>query len=280
MKKLLFMAGIACGMRILAQDSIGVMTPGPNPCAGVHSDNAADKRPIPYTHLREADVAWEKRIWREIDLREKQNLFLYYPVEPNPCRKSLFQVINKGVQSGQITAFADEEFQVPYSKVEARSKTVKLDSLERIYYDAEGVEHSDMIAVTDSTGIFRRVLKYRVKEDWFFDKQKSTLDVRIVGIAAYEWIEEKEAYKELYWVYFPSCRPLLAANETFNAFNDKEGRSFDEVFWKRQFSSVIVKESNVYDRFIGEYAKGIDALAESDNIKMDIFTWEHDLWQF
>jgi gliding motility associated protien GldN len=268
-------------MNSTAQEALpGVYNPPANPCAGIYYSNTADKRPIPYTHLREADVAWEKRVWREIDLREKQNQFLYYPLEPNPCRQSLFQVINRGILSGEVIAFADEEFQVPYSKAEARSKVVKLDTLERIIYDEKGEEHSEMVAVSDSTSIARRILKYRLKEDWFFDKQKSTLEVRVIGIAAYEWIEEKEAYKELYWVYFPACRPLFAATETFNPRNDKEGRSFDEVFCKRQFSSVVVKESNVYDRFINEYAKGIDALTESDNIKMDIFTWEHDLWHF
>jgi gliding motility associated protien GldN len=258
----------------------GVFNTAANPCAGLYSENTGSKKPVPYTHLREADVAWEKRVWREIDLREKQNQFLYYPLEPNPCRASLFQALNKSIFTGEVIAFADEEFMVPYSAAEVRGKIVKVDTLDRITYDINGEEKHESVPVADSTSVARRILKYRLKEDWFFDRQKSTLEVRIIGIAVYEWVEEKEVFKELYWVYFPTCRPMFAATETFNTRNDKEGRSYDEVFLKRQFSSVVIKESNVYDRYISEYAKGIDALSESDNIKMDIFSWEHDLWHF
>jgi hypothetical protein len=84
----------------------------------------------------------------------------------------------------------------------------------------------------------------------------------------------------LFWVYFPACRPYFAINDVYNFKNDSERRSLDDIFWKRQFASAIVKESNVYDRFINEYQKGIDALVESDNIKGQIFKWEHDLWNY
>jgi hypothetical protein len=49
---------------------------------------------------------------------------------------------------------------------------------------------------------------------------------------------------------------------------------------KRDFNSLIIKESNVYDRYIYQYMKGIDALTEADDIKMDLFDWEHDLWNY
>ena len=36
-------------------------------------ENTTNRRFIPYTFLREADVQWTKRVWRRIDLREKIN---------------------------------------------------------------------------------------------------------------------------------------------------------------------------------------------------------------
>lgn len=257
-----------------------IYDPAPDPCATFSKHHAQDKKPVQYTSIREADVAWEKRIWREIDLREKQNLKYYYPLELNACYQSLFQVLSTHVLSGELVAFKDDEFIVPYERAEIRNLLVKKDTIPQYTVDDKGEEITIMLPVADSTSIYRRVLKYRLKEDWFFNKQTSTLETRIIGIGAYEYIEEKEAYRELFWVYFPACRSVLARSMAFNPRNDNEFRSFDELFWKRDFSSLIVKESNVYDRYIIEYMKGIDALTEADDIKMDMFDWEHDLWHY
>ncbi|MBL7917566.1 MAG: hypothetical protein JNM96_04155 [Bacteroidia bacterium] len=84
----------------------------------------------------------------------------------------------------------------------------------------------------------------------------------------------------MFWVYFPACRNVFANTYAYNTRNDNEYRSFDELFHKRDFSSIIIKESNVYDRYIGEYSNGIDALSEAEEIKTDLFNWEHDLWNY
>jgi len=260
-------------------ESPGVLNP-PNPCDVYDKENIDNRRPIQYTYLKESDVMWEKRVWRDIDMREKQNLPLYYPIELNACRTSLFQALTKNILTGNIIAFADEVFLRPYELSAIRKRLVTLDTIDEIIYKPDGTEVSVRVPVADSTSIYARVLRFRLKEDWFFDKQKSTLEARIIGLAAYEYDAEKEGFKELFWVYFPSCRPYFARNDVYNFKNDAERRSFDDIFWKRQFSSVIVKESNVYDRYINEYEKGIGALLESDKIKMNLFTWEHDLWNY
>jgi gliding motility associated protien GldN len=252
-----------------------------NPCDIYDKQNIGSRRPINYTSLREGDVAWEKRVWRDIDMRDKQNQPLYYPLEYNACRSSLFQTITRQILNGNIIAFKDEDFLIPYNDAEIKNKLVKRDTVPQIVYDELGNElPSIMVPTVDSVSIFERVLKFRVKEDWYFDRQKSSLEVRIVGLAAIEYNEERDYYRELYWVYFPSCRPYFARNDVYNFKNDAERRSLDDIFWKRQFTSTIVKESNVQDRYIDQYQKGIDALVEADKIKMNIFTWDHDLWNY
>jgi gliding motility associated protien GldN len=262
-----------------------IFEPGPpsdaNPCGVYDKENIGNRRPINYTSLREGDVAWEKRVWRDIDMREKQNQPLYYPLEYNACRSSLFQTITRQILNGTIIAFKDEDFLIPYNDAEIRNKLIKRDTVPQITYDEFGEELPEiMVPTVDSTSIYERVLRFRVKEDWYFDRQKSSLEVRIIGLAAIEYNEERDYYRELYWVYFPSCRPYFARNDVYNFKNDAERRSLDDIFWKRQFTSTIVKESNVYDRSIDQYQHGIDALVEADKIKMNIFTWEHDLWNY
>jgi gliding motility associated protien GldN len=123
-----------------------------------------------------------------------------------------------------------------------------------------------------------------VKEDWFFDKQRSVMDVRIIGLCPIQEIldenGELKGMKPLFWVYFPECRKLFANNEVYNRWNDAERRTYEDVFFKRLFGSYIYKESNVYDRNIQQYAKGMDGLLEAERIKNDLFNIEHDLWEY
>jgi gliding motility associated protien GldN len=264
--------------RINAQQ--GVFKPGDYRDGVYEKENSVNRRFIPYTFLREADVAYKKRIWRDIDLRDKINLPLYYPTnyESSETRISLFQVLKKYAISGQIIAFSDEQFLIPLQISDVKTKFSKCDSIEESSFDANGNEIITKVWNCDSLSILRNILKYRLKEDWFFDKQRSVLDVRILGIQANLYVEDKETFKDLFWVYYPACRPFFAKHEVFNPRNPAENRTFEDIFWKRQFNSTIVKEENVYDRMLLEYLRGIDNLLEAERIKNDLFKWEHDLW--
>lgn len=281
---LFYLAVIAifCSATVYGQG--GIFQPGDYKDGIYDKENSVNRRFIPYTHLREADVTWEKRVWRQIDVREKINQTLYFPVDPVVSRVSFLQLLTKYILSGQIIAFRDEEFQDPYERAQIREKLVIIgDSTDQSKFLEDGSEVIERVAGTiDSTWMFENFGSIDVKEDWFFDKQKSSLEVRILGLginASKKGKEELGAFNQFY-VYFPACRPFFAKHEVFNVKNDSERRTFEDIFWKRQFASTVTKESNVYDRSIIDYSKGIDALLESDRVKADIFRLEHDLWQF
>ena len=263
---------------------VGIFTPGDYKDGIYEKENATNRRFIPYTHLREADVAWEKRTWRRIDMREKTNQPLYYPKEIVVSRISFLQMLTKYILSGQIMAFSDEEFQVPFEKSAIRDKMVlREDSADQDQFDKDGNQYTVKVAgAVDSTWMYENFATVDLKEDWFFDKQKSVLEVRILGIGINAYKKGKEDLGPVpqFWVYFPACRPYFAKHEVYNTKNDSERRTFEDIFWKRQFASTVYKETNVYDREIDGYSKGLDALLESDRIKGDIFKWEHDLWHF
>lgn len=279
---LLMLIVLTSAFNSIAQQS--VFQPGDYRDGIYEKENSTNRKFIPYTHLREADVAWEKRVWRRLDMREKQNQQLYYPTLPVVSRISLMQLIQKYVLSGAIIPFADEEFLQPIELSVIRDKMViREDSADVEEYDAEG--NSFMVkkpGAVDSTWTYEFFSSLGLKEDWFFDKQKSVLEVRILAMEFNVINPKKVDLGEfpLFYTYFPACRPFLAKHEVYNAKNDSERRTFEDIFWKRQFSSVVTKETNVYDRTIDRYSKGIDALLESDRIKNDIFRWEHDLWHF
>jgi len=88
-------------------------------------------------------------------------------------------------------------------------------------------------------------------------------------------------FSPLFWVYFPEARKVLINAEVFNSVkNDAERRTYDDIFWKRMFSSTIIKESNPADRKVSEYMIGLDGLLEAERIKAEIFNIEHDLWEY
>ena len=283
LKSILFIAIIAfTAINIHAQP--GVFQPGDYRDGIYDKENSTNRRFIPYTHLREADVSWEKRVWRRLDMREKQNQQLYDPIEAVVSRISFAQLLIKYILTGEIKAFKDEEFLIPLELSSIRKSIVlQEDSADVEEFDKDG--NSFMVkkpGLTDSTWIYENFTSLELKEDWFFDKQKSVLEVRILSMGVNVLKPKKEDLGpfNLFWVYFPACRPYFAKHEVYNAKNDAERRTFEDIFWKRQFSSIAYKETNVFDREIERYSKGIDALLESDRIKNDIFRWEHDLWHF
>jgi gliding motility associated protien GldN len=254
---------------------------GPDPCA---NDRISRPFPMRQPYLREANVMWSKRIWRVIDLREKMNLALYYPMETQFCLQSLFDVLKCAVLEGDLKAFAnpvfDDEFSSPMTRSEISSLLVSWDST----HQSEDVNDPGNYISTPlkkeitSAGI----RQYWIKEDWFFDGERSVMEVRIIGICPLsEKVSESGeviGVKPLFWIYFPDARPYLAKAAVFNFHNDSGRMSFDELFVKRRFASYIYKESNVYNRQIRDYKAGLDALLESEAIAEEIFHYEEDLW--
>ncbi len=250
-------------------------------------EHTKTQRVVPYPHLREADVMWARRVWRTLDLREKLNHPLYYPTEPINDRKSLFDVIKQGLLvDGSITAYdagpllTDDEFRKPLLASELKDIFTRVDT---VY--TEDLNSGEMVATVQETVLETRDIKmYKIKEDWIFDKQRSTMDIRILGIAPMQEKRgedgEVRGYAPIFWLYYPELRYVLVNWDVFNRENDAERRSFESIFWKRQFSSYITKWSNVYDRQLSDYKTGIDGLLEGEEIKQSLFEFEHDLWNF
>lgn len=290
---------------------------GQLPSTGVSPSNVLDglyvqqhiptKKVVSYAPLREADVMWSKRVWRTIDVQQKLNFPLFYPREPLTDRMALWDIIKYGIEEeGSLTPYElngdgkfdfDGEFLYPLTSngnpndtayitsrdnlLYSTSTVIKLDENGEPALDNDGYEEY----ITDKNAITAdQIVKYYVKEDWFFDKQRSVMDVRIIGISPVikeydENGEMKEGEKQLFWLYFPECRYVFQNYFVYNRKNDAQRMSFDDLFWKRMFTSFIHKESNVYDREIGRYENiGVKALLESERIKNEMLIIEHDLW--
>jgi gliding motility associated protien GldN len=240
-----------------------------------------ERRVVPYSPIREADMMWSRTVWRKLDLREKLNLPLYFPIERISERRSLIQVIFDGVKEGSLAAFSpiSESFERQLTLEEISGLLVGTDTIMVEDPDMEGRFLSKKVkAELDLASI----TELRIKEEWFFDRQRSVLDVRIVGLLPVkkEIIDDEVRSKPLFWIYFPEARAVFANAAIFNRHNDAARISLDDIFSKRMFSSYIYKESNVYDRTIADYSLGQDALLEADKIKKSLIEMEADYWEY
>ncbi|MES2619299.1 MAG: gliding motility protein GldN [Bacteroidota bacterium] len=238
-----------------------------------------EKEVIPYDYIREADVFWAKRIWRIVDVREKMNLPFKYP------QQSLAEIVHTAAKNGELTVYDNntangDQFKQVLSVEDAKKLGERTDTVMQI--NPITLEEESVIQSTEFDP--GKVVKYKLKEDWFFDEETSTQMCRIIGIApVMEDFDMSGNYRgdmTMYWVYYPDLRPILAKYEVFNPKNDAVRLSWEDLFEARIFESYIYKESNVYDRNIIEYATGMDALLESDVIKQRMFENEHDLWNY
>jgi gliding motility associated protien GldN len=243
------------------------------------------KKPVPYPPLRQADVIYKKRIWQKIDLREKMNQPFYYPIKPHIGWKSFMTTIVDALRAGELTAYddrIDDEFTVPltWADIELRLKGA-VDSIKQ--YDQAGIYTGTKATYPDEYQE-GEVKMLKVKEVWYFDKQRSQMMVRILGLGPVrEYVDSQTQQKtesQLFWIYFPDSRPILAKSMVFNRKNSGARLTYDDVFFKRFFSSYVYKEENVYDRDISQYALGMDALLESNRIKGEVFEMEQGMWEY
>jgi gliding motility associated protien GldN len=233
---------------------------------------------IPYDHVREADVIWSKRIWRVIDCKEKVNLPFVHP------KMGFVKVVHDAAKKGELQVYnpgeIGETFKETISTQEVQNIGVRNDTISRINIET-GIEER---VATFNDFDPSSVTKLRLKEDWFFDKETSTMLVRIIGLAL---IREKTSEagdvlgdEVMYWVYYPDLRTVLSQHPVYNIKNDAATMSWEDLFEIRYFSSYIMKESNAYDRRIKDYAAGLDLLYESDRIQNEIRNYESDLWEY
>lgn len=243
----------------------------------VKKETMKERRVLDYQPVRESDILWERRIWRIIDVREKMNLPFAYPEEP------FFRILSDAAVKGDLPVYSvdDDKFTKRLSTDDVLSMMSKADTI--VTFDPETYEEKIEVVRNDIN--WADVKRFRIKEVWFFDKETSTMQVRILGIAPLIDVRDNDGNfryeKAMFWVYYPQARNLLARHRVFTlGGNTNATISWEDFLELRYFSSFIIKESNVYDRRIEDYARGVDALWESERIKNAIFNFEQDLWQY
>lgn len=267
-------------------------------------DSLDNDKPLPYGYVGDRDVLLARKVWEVIDLDQRINFPMYFPIEDNigSDRRSLFSVLISAIKDGSLTQVYDDSYF-------SRKKTG--DDIQSVFFfkelndygreimnqnpgkteeqlKAKGLLTDEHYTTSELTGA--DVTKYKVVGTWYFDKRQGELKYRILGIcpmavdALTKLRQGAEAEPiELFWVFYPGARDILHKAKAFNEKNSALPITFDHLLNSRRFSSTIVKEENVYgDRLIEDYMKDNSQmqLLEAERIKDKIRNFEQDMWNY
>jgi gliding motility associated protien GldN len=253
---------------------------------------ADNDKPLEYGYVDDRDILMGKMTWEIIDLSERINFPLYFPVDTaniGANRRSLYDVLTKAIRNGDITdVFSDSYFNTKKSYKDIKASLTRIDTTDagREQINAGQKISPEYIIKQDLTA--QDVSQYKIKGYWYFDKRQSELKYRLLGICpvtpdVFTMNSDEKDYIELFWVFFPAARDILNEAKSFNDRNSAMSISFDQILNSRRFNGTIYQEENVYgDRSIESYMKdnAQNQLLESERIKEKIRNFEQDMWNY
>jgi gliding motility associated protien GldN len=261
-------------------------------------------KPLPYGYVGDRDVLFARKTWEVVDLDQRINFPLYFPVEENmgDDRKSLFTTLITAIKDGKLTEVYDDS----YFTIKKTSENIQsvfyykelsdygreimnqYPNEDEAALKAKGILTDEHYSTSEINGA--DVTKYKILGTWFFDKRQGELKYRILGICpmAVDALTKlrmgAEAEPiELFWVFYPAARDILHKAKAFNERNSAMPITFDHLLNSRRFSGTIVKEENVYgDRLIEEYMRENSQmqLLEAERVKDKIRNFEQDMWNY
>ena len=242
---------------------------------------------LEYPEIDEKDILWSKVVYEYIDLNEKLNFPLLFPVNDEQytdTRKSLWKIIRENIENGTI----DEVFDVRNDNFLENNRITGVTKIMDFY----GSKYTPGDSRPQTFAESSQITGYRIKGVWYFDKLHSEMKYRLLGIQPYgENLKESGKEQGYFWIWYPSIREILAKHEVFNDKNNNNRISFDDLLVNRRFSSFIYKYDNVYgDREIADYIQKrpseskqqhqLRIILESERIKKEILDFELDMWGY
>lgn len=248
----------------------------PTPVNDIVTDRAdVQNTPLKPAPLRAANISWQKRVWRVIDVKEKINHTFTYPERP------FVSILLGAAEDRKIQLYStlDDKFSTPLTEEERLNIAGRPDTVPVFGIDNDDVSYEVVARTFDPSSVSR----YRLQEIWYFNKETSRQEVRILGIAPI--VDERDEYgnilyeRPLFWVYYPGAREALGAEIAYTVGNDAANRNWTDVFESRFFHSYVMKESNIHDQRIEDILPaGRDRMLRSRAIEADLLSREQDSW--
>ncbi|MDP5100209.1 MAG: gliding motility protein GldN [Nonlabens sp.] len=307
-KLLVFVLGLMISGAACAQNNIlNAKSPediGTKTVQQLENDNDT---PLDYGYVNDRDILWQRTTWEKIDLDERVNFPLYYPVDTNYVgkdRRSLFHVLTDAVRTGTVPLYGDSYFNIKkeFKDIETSLQSQEISQAGLNVLNDAGIILDPNVRPLDVDTFYNipdfdqyvntvtigadNVAEYHIRGVWYFDTRQSEMRYRLIGIAPVtpdaNFIDAEEGI-ELFWIYYPDVRDILHGAKAFNTLNSARPISFDHILNSRRFNALIYKMDNVQgDREIERYIadNSMMQLLESERLKETIRNFEIDMWNY
>ena len=281
MKNLIFIFCLLVSVNLVSQSNIlNVKSPELIGVKNIDQKQSDEESSfLEYGVIDDRDILWSKIVYEKIDLNEKLNFPLLFPVidSKDKNRKSLWRIIKENIVNGNITEtydYADDGNFFQENKIKKYEE--RLTRFKEILVD----EDEDEEALEEAKS--KDIKEYWIKGIWYFDKRQSEMKYRLLGIMPYgkNFGDDGVGDVGYFWIWYPSIREILHKEMVYNDKNNANRISFDQLLISRRFNSYIYKEDNVNgNRAIEVYKKkGLQSILESERIKKEILDFEQDMW--
>lgn len=253
---------------------------------------ADNDMPLEYGYVDKRDVLWAKTTWEKIDLDERINFPLYYPIDTIQIgseRRSLYDVLLANIKNGKIQKiYSDSYFTEERTLDDLKSTLSKVDTLDLGYEQFNAGETVDPQYIEITTIGAADISEFHIRGYWYFDKRQGELRYRLLAIAPVapdvNFLDDDEPdMVELFWIWYPDVREILHHSMAFNRKNTSFPFTYDHILNARRFNSIIYKEDNIQgDREVNDYIvdNALMQLLESERIKESIRNFEMDMWSY
>ena len=260
------------------------------------------------------DIMYKKRLWRRMDLKEKQNrsFFAYN----NEITKIIIEAVDAGVlfpykNDSLLTRMSKEEFlenlKMPAYGGDQLSEEEKAMGFtdDDAWGDDDGwgddsgwgdepaseEGKADGGTATASADYFfpSDVSVLEIMEDWVFDKRRSRLfyDIQsITMILPAEKFPETGLQRQVATFKYKDLEELFRSMPEealwFNPQNSAEHKNLADAFLLRLFSARLIKVANPEDSFIADIynTSPKEGLIASQRIEQELLELEHELWEY
>lgn len=263
---------------------------------------------------RADDIVWSRTVYRIVDLRDKPNNRLYFPVKPNERYKSLFRIILDATVEGKVKAYDKIDFDIqpnyetpiPADSVKNRYATCDWNSANNTprissIIEKDALTNQNKVNAYNYEDYASKQMKFIIQEVIFFNKHYSKMFSKIIGIAPIYVYNEtnvtnanmtglkrtgESAWNFLQssvtcWYLFDELRPYLSKQYMIPNGNDSQRLTFDEFFAQKLYSSYLLGDSNMFNRMLLQaYNQPEQIIKEQKRIETELLNIEQDIWEY